>query len=273
MSILKSFDQTTIHYEIDEAEDTKAIAVIVHGFGDHCGRYTQFAQLLNTWSITCYRFDYRGHGRSEGKRGHCMQFSDYLQDVNCVIQQVQHDYPHHKKFLLAHSHGGLVALHSLAQNQSFWQAAVLSSPFFGIELEVPMWKRFAGNALSKIMPTFQMPTDVDPSWVSHDEAVVQGYAEDPLIGRVATARWFTEAIQAHQQAPQAASQVHIPLLLQAAGTDYLVSLDATRKVFDSLASADQQMIVYDDLLHEIWFEKDKQQVLQDLQSFLTRFIE
>lgn len=273
MPVLESFDALSIHYEIDVADHSQAVAVIVHGFGDHCGRYQEFARELNSWGFTCYRFDYRGHGRSEGKRGHCMKFSDYLQDLSCVVEHVQSTYPNQKKFLLGHSHGGLVTLHSLVENQALWTAAVLSSPFFGIELPIPAWKRFLGNRLSKWMPTFQMPTDIDGAIVSHDEKVSRDYKEDPLIGRVASARWFTEMNKAHHAAPHAASQIHTPLLLQAAGIDHLVSLDSTRTVFDSLASSQQKMTVYEELFHEIWFEKDNKVVMQDLKTFLTSFLE
>ena len=76
MPQLISVDGLKLYYESDPLESPSAVALIVHGFGDHCKRYQAFSELLNEWNILCYRFDYRGHGRSQGKRGHIMHFDD-----------------------------------------------------------------------------------------------------------------------------------------------------------------------------------------------------
>ena len=270
MPQIKSYDDLLLHYEIDHIETPKAIAVIVHGFGDHCGRYLEFAQTLNTWGLTCYRFDYRGHGRAEGKRGHVMNFQDYLNDLAAIRTLVVEEYPELPRFLLAHSNGGLIALHSLAESSKEWTAAVLSSPFFGIQVKVPLWKRLLGKGLSKLLPTFQMPIDLDGRTVSHDPKVIEQYDTDPLIGRVASTRWFTEVLAAHTRSIQLAQKITLPILIQAAGSDQIVSLDATREVFKSIKSPDPTLTVYDDLYHEIWFELNKEPVLNELNRFLTQ---
>jgi len=276
MPQLTSADGLTLYYEVDPARSAWAVAVIVHGFGDHCGRYESFAAELKSWGVTCYRFDYRGHGRSEGKRGHVERFERFLDDLDVVAQLAAEDSPQLPHFLLAHSHGGLIALHSLARSAPgpcSWTAAALSSPFFGIAHPVPAWKRVLGKGLSKLLPSFQMPTEISGESVSHDPEVVKGYDSDKLVGHVASARWFTEVLRAQAEAPALARAVSLPLQIQASGDDLLVSLDATRVIYEQLQSEPKDLLVYDELYHELWFERqeDRALVLQDLRRFLDRW--
>ena len=270
MPSLSSFDGLSLYYEVDEAPEPKAVALIVHGFGDHCGRYPRLTEQLTSWGITCYRFDYRGHGRSEGKRGHILSFKDYLQDVETMRTRVVDDHPDLPKALLGHSNGGLISLHSASEAPEVWSCVVLSSPFFGIQLKVPLWKRALGRGLSAMMPSFQMPTELHGEYVSHDPEVVEAYNTDPLMGRVASARWFTETIKIHETSAEAASTLKLPILFQVSGDDHLVSLDSTLKVFESVGSVDQKLTVYDTLFHELWFELDREAVMSELQVYLTR---
>lgn len=276
MPQLTSADGLTLYYEVNAPSDPKAVVVLVHGFGDHCGRYQALTETLVSWGITCYRFDYRGHGRSEGKRGHAERFSLFLDDLHAVASLAAEDAPTLPHLLLAHSHGGLMALHYLAGERQpcAWSGAVLSSPFFGISLPIPAWKSAAGKLMSKLMPTFQLPTEIDGANVSHDPEVVKGYDTDPLVGHVASARWFTEVTQAHAESPTLAERVTLPLMIQAAGTDHLVSLDATRAVFARVRSTSKEMKVYDELYHELWFERPdlRELVIDDLKAWLDQWL-
>lgn len=276
MPQLTSADGLTLYYEVNQVRSPKAVAVIIHGFGDHCGRYESFVQELNGWGITCYRFDYRGHGRSEGKRGHVERFECYLDDLDAIATLAAKDSTDLPHFLLGHSHGGLIALHSLARDEQpcQWTATALSSPFFGIALPVPAWKRILGRGLSKLIPSLQLPTDIRAESVSHDLEVVQGYDTDKLVGHVASARWFTEVIKAQKQAPLLAQKISLPIQIQASGDDHLVSLDATRVIYEHLQSAQKDLLVYDELYHEIWFEKpsDRALVLSDLKRYLQPWL-
>ncbi len=278
MPQLTSRDGLTLYYETHAAQDPSAVAVVVHGFGEHSGRYAALCEELGGWGVTTYRFDYRGHGRAEGRRGHALSFDEFVGDLDAVAALAAADHPALPLILLAHSHGGLIALHALSRPQGSspcsWAAAVLSSPFFGIALPVPLWKRALGKGLSRLIPTLQLPTEISPEVVSHDPDVVAAYKTDPLMSYVASARWFTEALAAHARAPELARGVTLPLLVQAAGDDKLVSLNATRAVFGQVASEEKRLMVYDDLYHELWFERprDREVVLRDLRAFLSPWL-
>jgi len=277
VSYILSKDNTRLFYTIDHAphqedQTDRCGALIIHGFGDHCQRYDQFTQYLNGLGVDVFRFDYRGHGRSEGKRGHILSFEEYLQDLSAALSTFEAELSPQHKFLFAHSNGGLIAAHALAllPELSQWSGAVLSSPFFAIKVRVPWWKQFLGSKLSAIIPTLQLPTELNASHMSHDQEVIDRYGTDPLIGRVASARWFTEILQAHEMVPKHLSEVKIPLLMQLAGDDLVADSDYAETVFNEITSSKNTLHRYDGLYHEIWFEENSlnRKVFADLDHFI-----
>lgn len=278
MESLQSADGTELHFCVDSVADEgteertrKGAILLVHGFGEHCGRYDAFVSALNSWGYSCMRFDYRGHGRSQGKRGHVDSYQDYIDDLRCAQAHFKTLYPQGPHFLLGHSNGGLISFLSLQEDQSSWDGVVLSSPFFGFEIKIPLWKRVLGKGMSRLVPQFQLPTDLQGSQVSHDPAVIQAYDQDPLMGRVASARWLTEVLKAHTFLEEIASNLEVPILMQVAGADALASTSSTRDLFERVSSPDQTLNIYEDLFHEIWFELEKQKVLDDLHHTLDRW--
>ena len=277
MSYILSKDQTRLYYtvnrtSVDRKERPSVGALIVHGFGDHSQRYDQFTAHLNSLGVDVFRFDYRGHGRSEGKRGHILSFDEYLEDLNSAVNAFDEEFTSCKKLLLAHSNGALIATHALALNPklSSWDGAVLSSPFYAIKVDVPWWKRFLGAKLSAIIPTLQIPTDLEPTHMSHDPQVINLYGSDPLIGRVASTRWLTETLQAHQAVGDRLKEIKIPVLFQLAGDDKVADSDYTEQLVGKQSHLKLEMKRYPELYHEIWFEAPSlnRKVFADLDQFV-----
>ena len=121
-----------------------------HGFAEHCGRYDDFAKILVEDDYAAFRFDLRGHGRSDGKRGHIFAFEEYLQDFFCFKEKaLAHQKAADKTILIGHSYGGLVSLSACLRDQSDLDAVVLYSPFFGVAEDIPKLKVGLGKLLSK----------------------------------------------------------------------------------------------------------------------------
>ena len=136
-------------------------------------------------------------------------------------------------YLLGHSMGGLITALYSARNPEGLAGLILSSPGLGIAVEIPAWKRVAGRVLSKVLPTFALPTDLDSALLSHDPASVAAYDQDPLIFKSATARWYTEFIAAQQNLRERASSMHLPLLLLVAGGDKIVDPKASLAFYEA----------------------------------------
>lgn len=253
-----SRDGTLLYYEAHEAETPRAHLLFVHGFAEHCGRYRAFGHRCRQRGFTTSHFDYRGHGKAGGRRGHIFRFEEYLDDFRAFVtharEQQEAKVP---VFVFAHSYGGLITSSALTRHLPDIAGVVLSSPFFGFAIKLPKWKAFAGRLMSRYIPGLALPTDIDPRSVSHDPATIQEYAEDPLIGRVASARWLTETEAAHASLARSVSAFNAPVLLQQAGADQLVDGQVGRARFDQMSSADKTWQDYPDYFHELWFETDR----------------
>jgi len=250
-------------------QHTGPIVILVHGFGEHCGRYDHVVTQLAEAGIGVLRFDYRGHGQASGKRGHVMSFDDYLGDLDGAISLVRRRWPDAPRFILGHSQGGLITLLYLAERGGDQVGAVVTSPFLGFAIKVPAWKALAGRGLSRLIPGFSMPTGLDAGVLCHIPAVVEAYTSDPLVHTVATSRWFTEAERAHERVLHGAAQIESPLLVLQAGDDQLVDPAATEAVFEKVGSGDKEYHRYDGLYHEILNESEGPAIVERIAGWIA----
>jgi len=271
---LESRDGSRLYYEADVAESPKAVLLFIHGFAEHCGRYRDMASALCEAGYSSYRVDLRGHGGSEGRRGHIYRFDEYVDDFEALRAHGTAALPDGcPVYVLAHSYGGLVGLHALSRRPEGIAGYVMSSPFFGFKIKVPKWKTVVGRLLSEYIPALSIPTNLDPNTVSHDPATIDEYATAPRIGRHASARWLTETESAHASAAAAAGRLEMPILLQMAGADQIVCASAARSIFERVSSPDATWEEYPGFFHEIWFELERQSPLASLQEWLKLQVE
>ncbi len=232
-----------------EAEDPRAEILLVHGYGEHAGRYAEAVELWAGRGLSVTAFDLRGHGRSEGARGHVARFEDYHLDLDAVIGLVQAR-GHGPRLLFGHSMGGLLLLHYLLKRGlDDWRGLALSSPYVGLELEVPSWKVAAGRLLNRLAPKFAIPTDLSGSQVASDPEIAVRYDTDPLNNKKATVRWFQESQRAMEEVFQGAHRLRLPVFLLYAGADQVASPSASRRLGEALPDADAEELT--GLQHEI----------------------
>lgn len=249
-----SRDGTRLHLAELGDPDARRTLVVIHGYGEHGGRYLD---RMRTFTDAGYRVlipDMRGHGRSEGSRGHVMRWSDYVDDVRATFGEVRT--PASATGLFGHSNGGLISAATLLAGAAPVAAAALSSPLMGIAIVPPRWKVVGGRVLSRIAPRVSLPSEIDPVVVSHDPDVVAAYRTDPHNHHVNNARWYTEAVAAMADAHARAAEITLPLLVMQAGDDRLVSARASAAFADRVPGA-----VYEEVagaFHELLFEPDGQ---------------
>ena len=271
----RSADGLKIFYRRYQADSEKARMVIAHGLGEHSGRCDNVVERLLPLGISVWAPDHRGHGQSDGRRGHVSSFSQYVEDLRKLVEIARDGMAGGVKiFLLGHSLGGLIALRFAAGFPEMIDGVIISSPSLGVTVNVPAVKAFAGKIMSTIWPTLSLSNELDASKLSHDEGVVRAYIDDPLVHDQVTARWFTEFLSAMEAANRSAPEMKIPLLMQLAGDDHLTNVDTSASFFKALSSVDKTLYVYDGLYHEIYNERDEQkkQVLDDLDTWLLKHI-
>ncbi|MEW5722638.1 MAG: lysophospholipase [Thermodesulfobacteriota bacterium] len=236
-------------------EPERARLIIAHGLGEHSGRYGHVFSALAPRGFSIWALDHRGHGRSEGRRGHVDKFDHYLADLGLMVRLALEDRPEGRKvFLLGHSLGGLMSLSFALGFPELLDGVIASSPALGMVIQVPAAKKFLGRVMSGLWPGLAMGNELDPQKLSHDPEVVRAYVEDPLVHDRVTARFFTEFMAAMEATNQSAPQMSVPTLLQVAGDDHLVSAQASRDFFERLGGPDKTLHVYDGLYHEIYNE-------------------
>jgi acylglycerol lipase len=261
---------TQIYYQTwGPSGKPKAIVAITHGIGEHSARYSHVAEHLTRYGFTAWACDFRGHGKSGGKRGHVDSFDDYLADVDQLIQIAKDHYPGIKTFLMGHSLGGLIAPYFAEKNPRELDGLIASAPALAEKMKVPPIKVFLAKTLSRIMPTFTTGTGLDPNLLSHDQTVVRKYVEDPLVHKVATARWFTEYRRAQNETMQRADKLTIPCLIIQSGADGIVDPSATKEFFKRIKSSDKTLKVYEGFYHENLNEIGKESVLGDIDTWLS----
>lgn len=264
-------DGVKIFYRHFPAEPERARMVIAHGLGEHSGRYGNVIERLLPKGISLWIPDHRGHGQSEGRRGHVLNFEQYISDLRLSVELARKDLTENLRcFLLGHSMGGLIAIYFAQRFPELVDGVVVSSPALGMAIEVPGFKKVLGSFMSYIWPSLTMGNELDATKISHDPNVVNGYKNDPLVHDRVSARFFTEFLSAMETVHQQAASLNIPILLQVAGDDYLVSARSSRQFFEKLKLQDKTLCVYDGQYHEIYNELEDQRkpVFKDLEKWL-----
>jgi len=249
-------------------EDPTAVLAVVHGYGEHGGRYRLLADALVPRGCAVHALDLRGHGRSPGRRGHIACFDDYVDDTLAFAAAVRAEYPDRRVFLLGHSMGGLIAALCAEKRDEGLDGLILSSPFIQFKIPVSGVKIAAVKALSRVAPERDVGNPLQAAQLSHDEAIVRACDADTLCHRAATARWGAEVLRAQDAVLAGASRLRLPLLLQYAGADLIADPRAAQRLFAAAGSADKASHCYEGYYHEIFNEIGRDVVYADLLDWL-----
>lgn len=249
-------DKVRIFYRRFRTEKPVGTLVVVHGLGEHSGRYKEFAAHAMKENFEVFALDLRGHGRSEGGRGCVDRFDRFGFDLNGLLDFIPKWLTDLPVFVLGHSLGGLiVAYWALFQVGSVKpQGVILSAPALGLSVKVPPVKAFMGKVLSRMLPNLTMDNELDPKLLSRDEAEVKAYVSDPYVHRRISTRLFTEMMSAMARAQGAAGQWSHPLMMVLGESDRIVSVEAARNFFTNVGSADKRLTPFPDYRHEPFHE-------------------
>jgi len=247
----------------------RAVVVVVHGLGEHAGRYHGLAECLHEWGFAVWAHDHYGHGESSGPRGGLPSELRLVDDLALVVDDARRENPGLPLVLLGHSLGGLVVASLIARGVRHVNAAVLSSP--GLDPGLNGFQKLLLAVLPRIAPDLRVGNGLDDNYLSHDPAVVQAYRDDPLThdrigGRLARFLAYEgEAVQ------QRAANWPVPTLLLYAGDDRLVRPAASRAFAAAAApSGKVEAQCFDTLYHEIFNELEADPVFEALQRWLNR---
>ncbi len=263
-------DGVRLVWRWDRPSEPRATVVVAHGFAEYLTRHKHDTAAMVEAGFEVLRYDMRGHGNSGGRRGHVDAFDDYLGDLRRMLA-LAHERGVGPVALLAHSQGGLIATKALLDGQLPVCAVVLSNPALVTKAAVPEWKKAAAKVLSRLLPTFSLPTGLPASAISRDSESVRDYEQDPLIFGTGSARWGWEFMSAQRQVQRRTLRIEVPLLVQLGSSDGIIDPEFSRTWFADAQGDDVTITMWPDFYHELYNEPEAEraQVLAELVSWLT----
>jgi alpha-beta hydrolase superfamily lysophospholipase len=276
MDTLRTADGLTLHLRLGLPErPARGQVLLVHGLGEHSGRYAHVAAALNArgWSVSA--FDQRGHGQSEGARGVIATADALLRDLAAVIDAVRPRHPG-PLVVLGHSMGGALAARFVAEALGPQPAAwsrpvdglVLSSPALAARLST--FQRLQLALGERLLPDLAQRNGIDPRGLSQDPTTVAAYLADPLVHDRISARLARFILDAGEHARRSASRWTVPTLLLWGGSDPVVEPEGSRAFAAAAPSGVLTAQAFGPLRHEIFNETERAAVLMALGSWLDR---
>ena len=272
LSILTAIDGSNVvvqDWPLDPGVKLRGVVIVVHGLGEHAGRYEHVAKHLNAWGFAVRGYDQCGHGESSGARGSLPSDTRLLDDLADMVDSTRTRYGKDTPvILIGHSMGGLVVGRFVSLKMRAVDGLVMSSP--ALDAGMNAFQKILVSVLPKIAPDLRVGNGVKPQFVSHDPAVVAAYKADPLVHDRISARLARFIADAGPQTLALAPQWTVPTLLMYAGDDRLLNPDGSR-VF--AAQAPKNVVTtqcFDTLYHEIFNEKDAAPVFATLKKWLDQ---
>ncbi len=246
----------------------RAVVVLVHGVGEHCGRYMNLVRPLVDEGYAVYSFDQRGHGSSPGRRVHIDRWAEYRDDLGLFLGTVTTKEPGRPIVLYGHSMGSLVVLDYLLQSTDGLAGAIISGAALqpaGVGSPVTI---ALARGLTHVTPTLAINLGIDAEDLTRDPEALAEYRADPLVTGRATVRWGTESLDAVERVKAGMSGVDLPILVVHGEADHLNLVDGARLLFDAVPHEGKAMRVYPGVCHEPHNDLDHEQLAADVAEWL-----
>lgn len=252
--------------------EIKAGVVIVHGLGEHSGRYGNVVSHFAPKEYAIFGFDQIGHGKSEGERELVKYFEDYTDSLSNFLDKVREWLPDKPIFLLGHSMGGLITSDYLLDHSDAFHGAVISAPAITVPDNITKSTIIAAKVLSKISPKMGM-MQLDANDISRDPQVVRAYLDDPLVFNGKTpVRLMAEMLKAMIRVQEEMEKISTSIMLVQGGEDKLALPIGAKTLYKRASSEDKTLKIYEGLYHEIFNEPERDQVLQDVADWLEAHV-
>ncbi len=253
-----TFDGLSIHGQSWQVEQPRALIVIVHGTGDHIGRFEELARQANAAGMSVFGADFRGNGKSAGTRGYVKSFEVLLRDLEQLLQQATR-LSRAPVFLYGQSMGGLLSIYFTMKRNSDLAGVIASSPALGLAMKAPRWKLAIGRTLGKVIPKMSLPTGIKSQQLSQDPQRLEEFKNDRLRHRKMCASTFFSMIDTMQWCEQNADLLNVPTLIMHGDADTITCPEASQTFAER---AGCQFKIWPGLLHELHHEQERSDVVQ-----------
>lgn len=245
----------------------KAVVCLVHGHGEHVGRYAHVGETFANAGYALAGYDERGHGKTSGPRGHAPSYEALMDDIADFIAQVEQRYPALPRFLYGHSMGGNQVINFALRRKPDLAGVIATGPWLKLAFEPPVLQVTLGRMMNKIAPGFTQKSGLETAALSRDQKIVDAYNRDPLVHDKISARLFVSMYESGLWASGHAAEFPLPLLLMHGTADRLTSAQASAE-FARRAGKNVTWRAWDGLYHEIHNEPEKANVLKTMLEWM-----
>jgi len=236
-------------YVFTGASQPEAVILLVHGLGEHAGRYAEWAKRFNDTGVEMRSFDLPGHGLSGGKRGVVPSFDVLFDIIGSRLEKIKAERPGVPLFLYGHSLGGGIVLDYLIRRKPSLCGAIVTSPWISLTVPPPPLKVMMATTLKRIIPDMTSSSGLNADYLSHDKHVVSDYVTDPLVHNRISFRLFTEALKASDEVLKGAAGISLPVLILHGRSDMITSPAGSVEAASSMPSSILKL--WDDGYHEL----------------------
>jgi alpha-beta hydrolase superfamily lysophospholipase len=251
--------------------ESKGLVLLVHGLGEHAGRYSHVGKMLAEAGFITSAFDLRGHGKSGGKRGHSPSFEAFMDDISLFINENKTRFSGLPIFLYGHSLGALLILNYAARRNSKLNGLIATGPALRNELENQKVKVAFMNLMSNIAPTLTLNPGLNVNHLSEDKSVVEAYVNDPLVHHRASLSMAKSSLQAIDWLFDHAENIREPLLIMQGSMDKICFPSSTLE-FSHKVAGEVTLKFWDGFFHEIHNDPGWEDVIQYMIDWLNDYI-
>ncbi|MCK5028365.1 MAG: lysophospholipase [Bacteroidales bacterium] len=270
-TLYASFDRMKLSGYVWEPKETpKAIINLVHGFGEYSERYDHWANRFTEKGFIVHAIDNRGHGKSDGKRGHIREFDEFLNDVDVLVKESKKINPDLPQFIYGHSMGGNIVANYILKREVDFRGAVLSSPWFKLTFSPSALMLFFARIMNKVYPKFTQNSNLDVKGISHDQEIVDEYIKDPLVHGRISARMFYEIVSAGRKVIEYTDKINLPVLIQHGTGDNITSYKASKEFYEKAKKQGKDIIYkeWEGLYHELHNEIENDDIFDFIVNWL-----
>lgn len=272
MGFFQTRDNLSLFFNTLPIASSRASVVFLHGVGEHIGRYEAAFQSFANQGYSCFGFDQRGFGRSEGERGHINSFAEYVDDLARFIAEIVIKDTVKPVFLFGHSMGTLVILAYALQYSSEIRGLMISSCPLKLAHWFANFGGFFADALSGIAPRLKIPNLIDPNELTDDPRIIKAFKYDPYIVKNVSVNWLHEFKLARENILLKANRILLPTLICHGSEDHIAAVAGAKLLYEKLRSDDKSLTVFDGLKHELLNHRpnERAQVLKQVFEWLDK---
>ncbi len=257
---------------VSQKKIPKGIVHLIHGLGEHTGRYDHIGKALSKNGYHLLGFDLRGHGLSEGPRGHTPGLTNLLDDISIFIEEAKKYLTNRiPTFLYGHSLGGNLVINYRINNNLVLQGAIVTSPALILSAPQPAWKIALAKFLAEKIPHFSWKNGLEKKALSRDAAIVKAYEDDVYVHDKISARMGLDLLESGWKALENAEQWNIPLLLMHGTADRITSYQGS-KAFAQKAGDSVSFVSWENYFHELHNDIDSEKVIDKMIDWLDQSI-